>query len=245
MKRIIHSALLSQFPNLTHGISTRDYGNLKKLSRFDYQETLKNRQNFCQDLGITLDKLVIPNLVHGNTIVSIIDQNHVGDQIITADGLITSQKNIFLMVTVADCLPILFYDPVYQIVGIIHAGWRGLVGGIIENLLNLWQREYQSDISNLQVFIGPGIGKCHFQIKDEVLAKFNDKYPQFVEQRLDGYYADLKGIANFILLSHQISQSQIEISADCTFCQDRFLSSYRREGGKCQLMGAVIGMRMN
>jgi len=123
-----------------------------------------NRERFFKRTGIQSESVVSANLVHENSVrvVSLADE---GQTIPQTDGLLTTEKNLFLSATVADCLAIFFYDPEKRIVGMVHAGWRGLAKNILESTLNLYTQNLKGDPSRLLVGISPAIGPCHFEVK--------------------------------------------------------------------------------
>ncbi len=143
----------------------------------------------------------------------------------------------------ADCPPVLFYDPVKQVVGNIHVGWRGLLQGIIFNAVEIFKIKYNFRTENINVFIGPGIGSCHFEVGDDVAGRFIEDYKDFITENNNKKQIDLKGIIRFILLTNGFKNDNIDVSPDCTFCRDDLYSSYRREWENLKAMGAVIGIR--
>jgi hypothetical protein len=244
MSGIIKSKIISQFPELIHGISTKGYGNMNLSAVHDLEQAIINRKKFCQGLNISVDRLVSVEQVHGGDII-IAGEKDTGKitNLPKADGLITNQKNIFLIVTGADCPPVLFYDHVKQVVGIVHAGWRGILAGVVENMIGSLQDKYSCEVDQVFVFIGPCIGSCHFEVQKDVLSQFRPQYAQFIRVQEEKSYLDLKSIIKHILLKNKLKNDNIEVSLDCTFCRDDLYSSYRREGNSFQPMGAVIGRR--
>lgn len=245
---MIQSNLLLKFPELVHGFSTKEYGNMKLKSVFNIKQTIKNREKFCADLKISIDELVNVDLAHAKNI-AIVGQSErgrgakdVASLISETDGLITNEKNLFLMVTGADCPPVLFYDPVKKVVCNIHVGWRGLLQGIVFNAVEILKNQYGCRPEDVSVFIGPGIGSCHFEIGDEVAEKFVD-YKDFIIENNNKKRVDLKGIIASILLNNGFKNDNIDISSHCTFCRNVLFSSCRREGKNFKAMGAVIGMK--
>jgi len=235
------------FPELIHGMSLRSYGDMKFGNRKD-QEVISNRRAFFRDLGVEESHVVIPRQVHGSNIV-IIGKNEQGrgvleesTAIVETDALISREKRIFLMVEVADCLPVFVYDPVLKIVGLIHAGWRGIISGIVSKVVFEFKK-MGSDPENLVCGIGPGICQKHFIVKSGVLEKFRDLYPKeilFINK--DGY-VDLKKIIVRELENQGVPDSNIEVSKYCTACDNGIYSSYRKEGSGVMEMAAVIGVK--
>lgn len=245
---IIFSTKLWQYKNLIHGISTKAYGNQSFLnSKFSEEETVKNREKFLSDIGIKLEKIVNVQLVHGNSIYDV-KKSDAGrgarsrnSLIPQTDGLITNVPDIYLMVTVADCLPILFYEPTKKVVGIAHAGWRGTTERVTEKMIQKMAQDYGCKKEEIIVFCGPAIGPCHYEIQQDVASQFNK---DFQAVRNEKTYLDLLGANKSQLLENGIKMENIEFSNECTACHPYLYSSYRMEGeSKYIAMAAVIGLR--
>ena len=135
---------LKKFNNINHcffskngGVSQGIYKSLNcGLGSNDRKKNvLENLDIVSEKIGLDAENLFIMNQTHSNKVVVINEENkHI--QKINSDALVTSQKNIAISVLTADCVPILIYDEVNQIIGSIHAGWKGALSGIIENTLD-------------------------------------------------------------------------------------------------------------
>lgn len=238
---------LSKFNEIIHGISTRNYGDMRS-GRIPQENIVRNRKAFFYDLGISLDEVVVARLSHKTKIVMVgkEEKGRGSDDPKTAipatDGLITSNKDVFIMVTVADCLPILIYDPMAQIVAVLHAGWRGIIDQIIpkaiEKLKNLG-----SEPENLIIGVGPAICQRHFIVKNDVLEQFRDLYPSVTFVRNNDGYVDLKKAVEIDLKKAGVIKTNLEISTDCPSCRNGLYGSHRKEGDTAPAQAAVIGMR--
>lgn len=241
---LIRSKLLSAFPQLTHGISTRlggvspePYGmNLSFSVGDDEKNVLENRKRFFGSLNIPLGRIAKPNQVHGDTVLSVTTSGEYD----SCDALITNEKNLFLVVTVADCLPILLFDPVTNTVGVVHAGWKGSKLGILGKVVQVMNKEYRVMSKNLVVYIGPSAGVCCYEVGEEVAKEFDGKYldkTKGVKPHLD-----LKQCNKDLLLEAGVQENNIEVSPDCTICKPELYHSYRRDKAKSGRMMGVIGM---
>lgn len=244
----------------------RDYTNLittiseKKDGPMKFSE--KNREKFLEKLGIDNKLIVRAGLVHGNEI-KIVSGRDAGRMMGKRDGLITADKNLFLTITVADCLPIFLYDPEKGVVGLIHAGWRNLAKDILGVAIGKMIKNFGSLPEDILVGIGPGISQCHFEVKEDLLREFeilHCKRPLqkssdrtiFAMSPLAGAllekngknFLDLKKIAKIQLIDLGIKDENIEINPECTFCLPEKYFSFRREKPeKPQTMIALIGKR--
>lgn len=119
----------------------------------------ENRREFFKKFGIK--DVVEVSQIHNNNVVLV---QEVIDPDTAADGMITNRTGLYLMLLVADCIPIGFYDPKNQATGIIHAGWRGLEKGIIKNAIDLMKESFDTNVKDLLINFGPSIGPCHYRM---------------------------------------------------------------------------------
>ena len=122
--------------------SAREAGQMKFSETGGDEQIRANRGNFLHKNGIDPAKLISVDLVHGIN-VAMVKKNNAGTFIPKTDGLITSEKNLFLSVTVADCLPIFLSDINSRFVGLLHCGWRGLSSRIIERGIELIKKIFK------------------------------------------------------------------------------------------------------
>ena len=141
--------------------------------------------------------------------------------------MLTRTKQIPLAVLTADCLPILLYDPKKEVIGIVHAGYKGLLNQIIGNTVQRFISDFESNPADIIVGIGPGIETMCYEVGDEVIEKFEKTFPSFenifVEQT-GKKYLDLRGIAHQCLMQEGIPKEQIENIDVCTKCSEDFYS---------------------
>ncbi|MDE2026136.1 MAG: peptidoglycan editing factor PgeF, partial [Patescibacteria group bacterium] len=197
---------------------------------------------FFEKFSISSTQVVTARLAQKNS-VAVVTQTDGGNYIQETDGLITNQKNVFLSITVADCLPIFIYDPVKEVMCLLHAGWKGLNAHIIANAISAMQKTYSSLPNDLVVGIGPGIDFCHFAVKEDVLSKFT-MYNNVTRTEGDSIFLNLKQIAKQQLVQIGVSENRIEMSPLCTFCEKDMFFSYRRDHAvPLHAMVALIGLR--
>jgi hypothetical protein len=227
--------IFDNHPEVFTAFSTRADGSMHALHSAD------NRNRFLNSLGIA-DKSVGLILVHGSK-VSKVSKEDLGKIIPETDALITSESNIFLNITVSDCLPVFFYDPVKKLVALAHAGWRGLENGILKNTVTKMVEERNTNPQDLLVAIGPAICKEHYQIQEDLVEKFKE-YPDAIIRKDNDIFLDLSLIAKMQLLTLGIAENNIEISSECTFVLPDKYFSYRRDKPKTvEPMIAVIGLK--
>jgi hypothetical protein len=216
------------------------------------ENVIENRKRFLQVFDGDLYNMVCCQQVHGNQVAAV-DKYHLGRgawEYNTAlkgfDAMICNTPGIFLVSFYADCLPIYFFDPVKMVIGIAHSGWKGTIGRIACHTVEKMNREYGSIPENIQVFIGPGIGQCCFEIQPELIAKVNDEFSSIddiIKKDEKGYRWNLQNTNQQILIQAGVKAENILICDICTSCNIKMFYSYRREKGNTGRMGALIGLR--
>jgi len=161
------------------------------------------------------------------------------------DALITNTPGVTLMVSTADCTPMLFHDPVTGAVGAAHAGWRGTAAGIVAKTVESLCAEFGCRPENIRAAIGPNIGPCCFETDADVpgamLEAFGEEAGQFIRQSGEKYYVNLKEINALIL--RRAGVTHIDISTDCTKCQPHRFWSHRITGLNRGSQGAIISCK--
>lgn len=223
---------------IRYGLTTRSDGNM--LVAID-DEIFKvgegHRQQAMAKLGVK--KFVVCRLAHG---ISVRQVHARDDQRVQwgADALVTKDKNIFCGLTVADCLPVFFSDESHGVVGLAHAGWRGIVSGLIPATLKELMA-CGAKHENIKIEVGAGIHECHFEVKKDVLPRFS-LYPRHIKTRYNRHFIDLYGVVQDQLLLGGILQENIRLSDECTFCLPQKYFSYRRDhSNPPEAMLAYIG----
>ncbi len=220
--------------NLAHGIGV--FKNAASLVHsFDYLEGV--RYVFSRRFASSVRELIVPHQVHGSHI-SIVSS--AGPGVLMCDGLITSQKDLALGISVADCIPLLAFHPGGRVVGVAHCGWRGIASGIVREFCNKIE-VMGFAIGEIFFLLGPAIGLCCYEVGEDVLLQFD---PSAVgahsSKKGERLYLDLKAIVVDELQTQGVEQAKILIDKTCTSCQKSLLTSYRASGPECGRMLAVI-----
>jgi hypothetical protein len=150
------------------GISQKSDG---QMSVYSDEESLINRKKFFVGLGLESGNAVLAGLSHSNN-VTIVGEGERGQRIENTDGLITRVPGVILTITSADCLPIFFFDKEKGVIGLAHAGWRGVESNIVSKVIEKMKSELGSKPEDIIVKIGPHIKSCHFEIKEDLVEKF-------------------------------------------------------------------------
>ncbi|MDE6636605.1 MAG: polyphenol oxidase family protein, partial [Muribaculaceae bacterium] len=155
------------------------------------------------------------------------------------DALITFERDVPIGVKTADCVPILIYAPDKQCVGAIHAGWKGTLGGIVDNVMDMLE-EKGVDPSLLKVAFGPSISKEIYEVSKDLAENFVDAgfgaYVHYPKETIDKPHIDLQGINMERFLRRGVRSEHIKLHTGCTFCSKMedgtsLYASHRRSGG--------------
>jgi YfiH family protein len=240
---IIRSELLSRFPQLLFGMSTAAGGvstgtfglNLSYNVEDQPDHVRDNRRLFFTALGIPEESVAFTRQQHTTDILTVSSPG----QNDTCDALVTAQKGIYLSISVADCTPVMLFDPVRNVVAGIHAGWRGTAGRIVEKTIGRMQHENGTLPGDLIAFIGPSAGKCCYEVGEEVALQFPPQCS--VPGAYGKFFLDVKQANLLQLLENGVRNSNIEVNQDCSI-HNSVYHSYRRDGKGSGRMFAVIGI---
>lgn len=231
--------LSSQNIKCIHGFSTREGGvshapfdSLNLGGSEDHPENIiENRRRSLSLLRLSIDKLCFLKQVHGTKVC----EAKPGQQ--EGDALVSNKKDQVLAVSIADCYPILFHDPVNSIIGAAHAGWRGTVGRIAANTVQSMLK-IGASVQNIQVAIGQGICTTNFEVGKEVTDQFASA--GFPPECRVGNKIDLVKSNRFVLEECGIPPINIWAMNRCSFEKEFF--SYRRDKGITGRMWGVISL---
>ena len=162
------------------------------------------------------------------------------------DGLATNVKGVPLYTGYADCVPLFFYDPKEEVIGLAHSGWRGTVGRIGAKMVKFLETEYGSRKENLLAAIGPSICRDCYEVSEDVALEFfrelkGHSKEEFLDQKENGkYQLDLWKANEIILLEAGILPEHLDITDICTCCNPDLLFSHRASHGKRGNLGAFM-----
>lgn len=161
-----------------------------------------------------------------------------------ADAVLTRRKRVLIGVAVADCVPILLYDPVRMVCGAVHAGWRGSAGGILKNTVAVMVEHFYSDPSDIIVATGPAIRWCCYNVGRDVLNAVVSSTGEgdYYETRDGKICLDLPTANGVQAMSVGIDEKNIWMSGECTFCKPEKYFSYRFTRGPTGRQGGFIGI---
>jgi YfiH family protein len=171
----------------------------------------------------------------------IVQEAQTPGKIESCDALTTNQRDLYLAISVADCIPIFLYDPVSKCIAAVHSGWKGTEKGIVANAIRKMSARYGSNAQELNAFIGPGASACCYEVGEDVAKRFPD---EIVDRSGPGNpRLDLKRRNRDLLIEAGVNASNIETSADCTIVRGDRYHSFRRDGNMSGRMLGVIGLK--
>ena len=243
---------------IAHGFSTRLGGvsegmwaslNLGVSRGDDPDHVRENYRRFFAAIGADGSRLAMTSQVHGGVvrIVTTADlhadpYDKVGYE---ADGLMTDLPGVALVVYSADCIPILFYDPVRRVIAAVHAGWRGTAAGIATTAVERMRDVYGCAPADILAAIGPGIGpdcfETHEDVPNAMTAALSTAVLHHIKIKENGKFAvDLKNI-NAMRLEHAgLDPAHIAVSSLCSSCHPEMFWSHRKLGTNRGSMAAAI-----
>lgn len=256
------------FSTRTGGVSRGIYSSMNlSFTRGDEESAvLENFRRIAEVLGAEPLQIVCSDQTH-TTNVRVVTRADMGKGVTRprdytdVDGLITNEKGIVLATFYADCVPLYFVDPVKEVIGLSHSGWKGTVGGIGRETVSRMQREYGCRPEDIYAAIGPSICRECYEVSRDVSEAFekafaeddflntNHAYEQIISYRDEKQKAEGKcqldlHLANqWILKSAGILPEHISVTDVCTAHNPDYLFSHRKTDGKRGNLGAFLCLR--
>lgn len=213
----------------------------------EWNAIVENREELKE--SVDFSHLVTLKQVHGKTIHAV-DGNTLSEYelnpLIEGDGLYTRQKDILIGVLTADCIPLFFIAD--DIIGVAHAGWRGVYDRIHTEMIELWKSREDVRLSDVRVIIGPHIKGCCYEVSEDLFTRFKERFDgmKIGRQQHEKFYLDLENIIIEDLIRSGMDTDHISSAGLCSMCSDRNMDigfySYRR-GDDTGRMLSFIGMR--
>jgi YfiH family protein len=249
-----------QFPGLVAGFTLRTGGtseppygsNNMGLHVGDHPENVvRNRKQLAERLGMPFESWTCADQVHGNRVCQVTaggsGRESLADVIPATDGLYTNQPGILLASFYADCVPLYFLDPARKAIGLAHAGWKGTVARIAEEMVNAFYQKYGTKPDDLLVAIGPSIGGCCYEVDERIIQRVRESannWQSAVTSAGNGkYMLDLRRLNAEILTETGVWPERISCTDWCTSCRTDLFFSHRKEAGKTGRMASFIGWR--
>lgn len=193
----------------------------------------QNRLALLSSLGLDPKWVAYADQVHNNRVRVVTE----GGTYPSTDGLVTRIPGLTLGIQVADCAAVLLWDATNNVIGALHAGWRGAAGDIALKGVDTMV-EQGADPNKIKVFVSPCLSKKNFEVGQEVAEQFPEEFVDFESYAKP--HLDLKGFLRFQMVQSGIPEEQLEIREECTIDDPENFYSYRREGKQSGRMMALI-----
>jgi YfiH family protein len=216
------------FTTRVGGVSEGDYTslNLGRKTGDEVERVDENRRRACAEIGADAERLALNYQVHSATVL----RARAGARGDRADGLWTDEPDLPLLAMGADCLPIAVVraNGGPPAVAVVHAGWRGLLAGIVESAVAALGG------GRLAAAVGPGIGPCCYEVRDDVAVPYRDRFGAGI---VDAGLLDLWRAAEQSL--HGAGVQRVERLDTCTACAPELFFSHRRDGKPHGVQGVL------
>ena len=225
---------------------------------FEEEKSRENFQALGGQLGISLEDMVKSKQTHTD-IVKIVTRENGGGGILRPldenqpyDGLITNEKNLLLCTVEADCVPVYFYDPVKEVIAMVHSGWKGTVKKISEVTIQKMKSEFGCEPADMLVAIGPHICRDCYEVGAELLEEFSQSFDKqelekiFRLKNQEKYLLNLEEAVKLTLLQNGVAAENIFSAGVCTLhsqVEGYSFCSYRRTKSKTERMLTAIMMK--
>lgn len=228
-----------------------------QLSQEEYNRALKNYRDLCDKLNTNYINIVKPNQEHTKNVLKVeekINKNAPDfnlSEYDDTDGLITKNKQTILVTTNADCILLLFFDPVKKVIANIHSGWKGTLQRISVEAVKKMQNEYNCNPQDIICCICPSIRKCHFEVREDVQKPYYNEFKELKQineliiklPNEDKWKIDTVEINKIILIEEGLKPENIIDSKICSVCNSDVMHSYRVEKEKYGLNTALIELK--
>lgn len=244
---------LAYYPDLYHGAFTRLGGvsrapfeslNLARSVGDEAPIVQENNRRLLHVFDMTPDRATTVWLVHGRS-VAVMTAADAGSYRQGHDAIITRERGLALTMRFADCVPIVFFDPVQRAIGLAHAGWRGVAENIVAATVAALRATFGSRPRDLWAGIGPCISAARYRVGQEVIdlvAPACPPHAPIVQRQPDGsLHLDLN--AAVVSQLQACGVEAIEDAAMCTASNTAEWFSHRAENGRTGRFGVVIGLR--
>ena len=237
------------------GVKTLYTSSCDTAWNFEDTHARDNYLDLGQQLGISPEDMVKSKQTHTD-IVKIVTRENGGDGILRPldenepyDGLITNEKNLLLCTVEADCVPVYFYDPVKEVIAMVHSGWKGTAKKISEVTIEKMKTAFGCQAENILAATGPHICKDCYEVGPELLEEFSQTFDEqemakiFVPKNQEKYLLNLEQAVKITLTKNDVPEKNIFSAGVCTLhsqIDGYSFCSYRRTKSKTERMLTAI-----
>ncbi len=260
---VLQFSIFNQTDMVKHGFSTRLGGvstgiyasmNLGQSRGDDPEKVQQNYRIIADTIGVSTEWMVCSDQTH-TTNVKVVTKEDAGKGLLQPkdyqdiDGLITNVPGLCLVTYYADCVPLLFLDPVQKVIASSHSGWRGTVGHMGEITIQKMQSEFGCRPEHILAAIGPSICQDCYEVSEDVIQQFQQAFPEniwadlYYRKENGKYQLNLWKANEWILLNSGILPEHLAVTNLCTCCNSDLLFSHRASHGKRGTLAAFLALK--
>lgn len=253
--------LLEYSDCLSHGYSlgiNRNFRtgrvNGQKISNEEFSKAINDYNDFCNAVNLNYKNIIKTKQNHTDNIKTIEEKKNIDfpdiENYKDTDGLITTKKDLILTTTNADCILLLFFDPVKKVIANVHSGWKGTIKRISVKTVKKMKDEFGCMPKDIICAICPSIRKCHFEVDSDVYELFLNEFTDLKnfeeiamkDDKKNKWYIDTVAINKIILKNEGLLEENIIDSKICSVCNKYYIHSYRVEKENYGLSSAIISL---
>ena len=232
--------------------------NVEPLTQEEVKKANKDYSDLCNAIEMNYIDAVKPNQAHTKNVKKVDEHVNINKPDFNlkeydfTDGLITNKSNILLATTNADCILLMFFDPIKKAIANVHSGWKGTLQRISVETVEKMQKEYGSNSKDIICCICPSIRKCHFEVDKDVKDLFEEEFrdlnisqnTDIMEKQKDKekWNIDTVLINKIILSNVGLKEENIIDSGICSICNKDLIHSFRAEKQGYGLNTALISL---
>ena len=260
---VLQFSIFNQTDMVKHGFSTRLGGvstgiyasmNLGQSRGDDPEKVQQNYRIIADTIGVSTEWMVCSDQTH-TTNVKVVTKEDAGKGLLhpkdyqDIDGLITNVPGLCLVTYYADCVPLLFLDPVQKVIASSHSGWRGTVGHMGDITIQKMQSEFGCRPEHILAAIGPSICQDCYEVSEDVIQQFQQAFPEniwadlYYRKENGKYQLNLWKANEWILLNSGILPEHLAVTNLCTCCNSDLLFSHRASHGKRGTLAAFLALK--
>ena len=232
---------LDKTDRVLHAFTTRQGGLGARNNGFKHPD---DWNAVAAAIGISPDRIVTVNQVHGGHIVRVDDRNYRSIKSAQADAMITNTPGLAIGVETADCVPILLYDPDVPVIAAVHAGWRSTVRKIVQMTVGKMRDECGADPSRMLAAIGPAIGPECYEVDEPVMGPVREAFEFWKDisapRGNDHWGLDLVKANTLELIETGLKRENVHSLGLCTSCRKDLFYSFRAEGRTGRMLSVIM-----
>lgn len=233
--------------------------NKQALPENEYKKAIQDYKNLCDNIGLDYKNVVKTNQQHTDEVKIVTEKENKDfmdinlEKYSQTDGLITNKSKFVLSTTNADCILLLFFDPITKTIANVHSGWKGTLQRISVKTIEKMKKEFNCMPENIICCICPSIRKCHFEVDKDVKEQFENEFKDInisnsieimdKQPNKEKWNIDTVLINKILLKKEGLIEENIIDSGICSMCNSDIIHSFRVEKENYGLETALICLK--